>query len=130
MYVHNYDWSEFLKQYYKTIPSLTKYHNFIVRQDHPAKIIIKEHSQAAAESLIIGTRPVPKGVLPTQIHHKGLDAERQWYLYERIRPFCSSILATNLPKATTAKVKCKLAPSSPSSPVMRVQASYLQFMLM
>ena len=124
VHVHYYDWSEFLKQYYKTIPSLTKYHNFIVRHDHPAKIIIKEHSQAAEESLIIGTRPVPKGVLPTQIHPKGLDAERQWYLYEKIRPFCSSVLAADItcPKPLQSKSTAsalELALSSPSSPVMR-----------
>ena len=114
VHVHYYDWSEFLKQYYKTIPSLTKYHNFIVRHDHPAKIIIKEHSQAAEESLIIGTRPVPKGVLPTQIHPKGLDAERPK----------ASILAADIvcPKPLQPKSNAsalELAPSSPSSPVMQ-----------
>ena len=36
---------------------------------------------------------------------KGLDAQRQWYLYEQIRPFCHSNLAKDItcPKPTVSK---------------------------
>ena len=103
--VHFYDWTEFLKQYYKTIPSITKYHVFIVKQDQPFSIILKQHSRAEKESLNIGKQPVPEGTLPLEIHAKGLDLERQWYLYEKIRPFCSCTLAGDItcPKPSEPK---------------------------
>ena len=49
--VHFYNWAEFLKQYYKTIPSINKYNTFIVEQDQPFKIILNQHPRAEKETL-------------------------------------------------------------------------------
>ena len=92
--VHYYDWSEFLKYYYRAIPSNTNYHIFIIK--HPAMIVLKQHSQAAEETISIGVHPVPQGVLPESIYPKGLDLDRQWYLYDKIRPFCSSMPSADI----------------------------------
>ena len=34
--------------------------------------------------------------LPCEIEPPGLDSARQWYLYENIRPFCGSVLASDM----------------------------------
>ena len=100
-----YDWTNFLKDYYKSIPSITKYHVFSVKDEHPYNIILQEHSRAERESLNISKRPIPEGIFPQQIQAKGLDLERQWYLYEKIRPFCSCTLAGDItcPRPTEPK---------------------------
>lgn len=44
-------------------------------------------------------------VLPEEVQPKGLDLERQWYLYEKTRPLCHSNLArdTTCPKPLQPK---------------------------
>ena len=55
-------------------------------------IVLKQHSQAAEETIGIGVHPVPQGVLPKPIFPKGLNLDQQWYLYDKVRPLCSSTL--------------------------------------
>ena len=100
-----YDWTNFLKEYYKSISSITKYHVFSVKDDHPYNIILQEHSRAERESLNFSKYPIPEGVFLQQIQAKGLDLERQCYLYEKIRPFCSCTLAGDItcPRSTEPK---------------------------
>ena len=78
---------------------------FSIKDDHPYNIILQEHSRAERESLDISKRPIPEGIFPQQIQAKGLDLERQWYLYEKIRPFCSCTLAGDItcPRPTEPK---------------------------
>ena len=115
--VKYYDWVEFLKQYYRPIPSISKYHTFIAEHDHGNRIIVKENSTAEEQIVNIGVQPAPEGDFPVQILPKGLDLERKWYLYEKIRPFCSSNLSADLtcPKPTEPKPSSNPAPT-PSSP--------------
>ena len=118
--VRYYNWVEFLRQYYKVIPSISKYHIFTAKRDHVDKIFVQENSSAKEEVFNIGTRSVHRGEFPAQLHPKGLDLERQWYLYEKIRPFCSCTLAADItcPKPTQPKPSSNPAPvPTPSSPV-------------
>ena len=74
-----YDWTDFLKDYNKSIASTTKYHVFNVKNDHPYNITLQEHSRAEKESVNISKCSIPEGVFPQHINAKGLDLERQWY---------------------------------------------------
>ena len=67
-----YDWTEFLKDYYKSLPSISKYHIFSVTDDHPYNIILQEHCKAEKESLNISKLFIPEGIFPKQIHAKRL----------------------------------------------------------
>ena len=58
--------------------------------------------------------------MPTKKEPKGLDAKRQWYLYEQIRPFCPTTLQADYtcPKPTVPKpesdgndTECLLTPT-------------------
>ena len=84
---------------------MTKYHVSSVKDDHPYNIILLEHSRAERENLNISKRPIAEGVLPQQIQAKGLDLERQCYLYEKIQTFCSCTLVGNItcPRPTEPK---------------------------
>ena len=95
--VHFYEWSQFLLQYFKAIPGITSYHVFRFDCLHPGTVFVREHSQSPEKSVTIlkGAHP-DRGDHPTEILPKGLDLARQWYLYEKIRPFCSSNLSADI----------------------------------
>ena len=82
-----------------------KYHVLSVKDDHPYNIILQEHSRAERESYNISKCPIPEDVFPQQIQAKLLYLERQWYLYETVRPFCSCTLAGDItcPRPTEPK---------------------------
>ena len=98
-------WNEYLSDFFSTIPNITKYHIFRVHQEHPGVVFIREYSESEeiAINVLKVQPPSSFNSLPEEIQPKGLDPQRQWYLYERIRPFCSSTLAADLtcPKPST-----------------------------
>ena len=60
-------------------------------------------------------------LLPEEVKPKGLELERQWYLYEKIRPLCHTNLARDLtcpkptlPKPHGAKKKNMVTPTTVS----------------
>ena len=110
-YVTSYQWTSFLSQFFKTIPSITSYHVFRVSADKPGIVFVKEYSDSAEVSINCLKSPntsIDSSLLPEVIAPKDLDAKRQWYLYEQIRPFCPSNLQADftcpkpeVPKPTT-----------------------------
>ena len=56
-----------------------------------------------------------KGRKPTPILPKGLDTKRQWYLYDEIRPFCSTNLAKDVtcPKPSVPRPDAAPEPKRP-----------------
>ena len=61
--------------------------------------------------------------LPQVVSPKGLDAHRQWYLYEQVRPFCHSNLAKDItcpkpavPKFTQSACGSELTSKSTTNP--------------
>ena len=108
--VYFYDWVEFLKSKYKPVPSITSYHVFTVRNAKPDVISLQVHSNGEEKHLSIEKTRPSTDRLPQELHTKGLDLERQWYLYEKIRPFCSSNLAADLtcPKPSLSKPRSQV----------------------
>ena len=95
-----YDWSSFLGEYFRTIPNITKYHHFSVSKENPGEIVCKKFAEDPEEHHTMFKRGVTASsitdTLPKVVKPKGLDAQRQWYLYEQVRPFCNSNLAKDL----------------------------------
>jgi hypothetical protein len=92
-----YDWSQFLSQIFKTIPGITSYYVFRFDHQHPGTVFVRENSQAEEKPFHLLKAPVPRSSdLPPQILPKGLDLARQWYLHEKIAPFCSSTLSASI----------------------------------
>lgn len=95
-YVISYQWSSFLSRFFKPIPAITSYHVFRVSADKPGHVIVKEYSDSPETSIYCLKDPSDKTIdlslFPAVLEPKGLDAKRQWYLYEQIRQFCPSNL--------------------------------------
>ncbi len=95
-YVTSYQWSSFLSQFFKPIPAITSYHVFRVSADKPGHVIVKKYSDSSETSINCLKNPNDKSIdsslFPEVLEPKGLDAKRQWYLYEQIRQFCPSNL--------------------------------------
>ena len=89
--VPTHDWSSFLLPHFKKISNIKKYHHFHFSSSTPGTVFVKEHADTPEVPLPIlrhSWQPT-QGELPPRVEPKGLSDERQWYLYERIHPFCA-----------------------------------------
>ena len=75
---------------------ITSYHIFRFDQQYPGMVFVREYSHSPKHSFQILKSHPNATDRPQQILPKGLDIERQWYLFEKIRPFCSSRLAADI----------------------------------
>ena len=103
-----YQWSEHLSQFFRSIPNILSYHNFRVTCQEPGIVYLREFSNSVEIRYDILKPNVSMEELHTLsslTHIRGLDPQRQWYLYEQIRPHCKSNLAADLtcPKPSMPK---------------------------
>ena len=86
-----YDWTSFFAPKMKKVPLIKKYRHFQMDKTTPGIINLKLCSDSETEQCQILKEPwqADPDVLPDIVAPKGLSAERQWYLYHQIRPFCS-----------------------------------------
>ena len=104
--VHVYKWSSFLTQYFKPIPHILSYQVFHISSCQPGRVSLQKYSSSPKESVsILRDLDIPIGELPDEIPLNGLSIERQWYLYEQIREFCTTVEAadTTCPKPSLPK---------------------------
>ena len=97
MYVHWYDWTNFLKMSFKSIPSITKYHHFRMDKDNPGQVKCSLTPEGEEDVMKIMTvSMVDSSSSPQALQSEGLSAARQQYLYQHISPLCSSKLAASI----------------------------------
>ena len=94
--VHTYDWVSLF--HFKTIPNILQYHVFRVDASNPKVAFLKEYSTEAevSHAILETTTVVDPTVLPSEIVGKGLNLERQWYLYEKFVYFATLTLVVTL----------------------------------
>ena len=82
--------SNFLIPHFKKIPGIKKFHHFRMSQVTPGVVFVKEQADSPEKrfDLLKDSWSPSAHELPPIIPPHGLSAERQWYLYEQIRPFC------------------------------------------
>ena len=107
--VNCYDWVGYFQSLgFRSIHQIFKYHMFCCDVQHPGAVFVKYFSdsdemkvQVVKAPLILDASP------PTEIEHKGLDIERQWYLYDKIRQLCHTNLSRDItcPKPSQPKVQ-------------------------
>ena len=94
-HVKTYDWSSFFESYtiQTSLKGISKMHHFRFTSDHPGCVFVKNSSDEKTETkitLLKDTSWKPhKNFLPEKITAPGLSLERQYYLYNKIREFCS-----------------------------------------
>ena len=92
--VPTYNWSSHFSTRLKKIPNITSYHHFKFHQNKPAEVDVQEYSDSPMVTInILKKDKTPwdpsSDDLPAVVHPAGLSEERQVYLYEKIREYCS-----------------------------------------
>ena len=83
-----YNWSDFLSDFFTTIPHITSYYHFRCKSEHPGIVFVREFADSEEKEVTVLKHNVDKDALPSQMMPSGLSLDRQWYLYEQIRQFC------------------------------------------
>lgn len=88
--VPTYNWVSHYAPQFKKLPGIKKHHQFVFSDSHPGSVVCKEYcdSQGTAHKLLKTDWVTSHTDLPDIIEPSGLSIERQWYLFEKIRPFC------------------------------------------
>ena len=114
--VPTYDWLTFFASYFRKLPQIKVYHNFFVSSDTPGEIRCKEFSDSDVTNfnIIKDLTNIPAtGELPPIVVPSGLSTDRQWYLYDKIQPFCSENIQDlvcplpSVPRPTRANTPCE-----------------------
>ena len=89
-----------------------------MHKDNPGVVYVKEYANSPEKA--IHTFRIPSDQMPDEIIPPGIDAQRQWYLYEQIRQFCGSNLAADLicpePQIPKPAEKKNISTSATSQP--------------
>lgn len=108
-----YEWDISLRQHFRAIPGITKYHHMHFHSD---SYVVKAQLLADSPEIIIYEVEPPceiedvvfKKIIPT-----GLTNDRTWYLYDQVRNLCTKEESKDsvAPKPKTAKNERKRKPS-------------------
>ncbi|KAH3781538.1 hypothetical protein DPMN_159369 [Dreissena polymorpha] len=107
-----YDWKDYLSTLFHPIKNVTKFHQFHVSVDHMGVVECREFSDSPVVRITF--RKVSKmnvnvscDNLPKEMLAKGLDLDRQWYIFEHIGELCRTDEAKNCicPKPATDKLQ-------------------------
>ena len=140
--VHTYNWLSFFTTYFKKLSEIWQYHQFCFSSAYPGTVIYTE--QNSITSFVIQVlsyaknTPISSGISVTLLKSEspaltlanllsivpptGLSAEHQWYLYDKIRPFCDDSfkdITCPHPLVPTPRERAPgttTIPSPPSSP--------------
>lgn len=95
-------WSSWLGKIFKELPGITNYQHFRTEANAPGKINVKCSVDAEEETFFLLKKKTfqfdERSEKPQCFTSKGLSAERQWYLYDKIR----SHIPSEMDKDTTA----------------------------
>ena len=127
--VPTYNWVTFFVTHLKKISNITKYHHFTASTNKKGIIISKIFRDSTEiESALLKDDSWNPTIheMPPIIEPQGMSAERQWYLYDKIRPYCSDKakdLTCPLPSVPRPGTPVPTPVSSPQSvvPTSRVQ---------
>ena len=90
--VPTYDWAEYLGRFFVKIQGIKSLHHFHFAASEPGVVSVQmfQTSKTEKHTILANTDSEPKkGVLPSKITPKGLSLERKWYLYNKIREYCT-----------------------------------------
>jgi len=86
-----YEWQSFFAPVFRNIPNITKYHHFYFSADEPGVVHLRELADKEEVTFHMLRQPdfaFPLGEMPEPTANKGIPLDRQWYLYEKVRPYC------------------------------------------
>ena len=92
VFVPVYDWTGFFKDSFKKIEGILGFQEFYISDMSPFSVCMKEFSDSPSIKFALLKKldyVVSKAEMPNQVIPAGLRNERQIYLYEQIREFCT-----------------------------------------
>lgn len=124
LFVPTYDWQLFFATRMRKVIGIKTYHQFIMLDSSPGTVTCKQYSDSTGTSvMLVKEHWTPSAMeFPSQVVPPGLSPERQWYLYDKIRPFCDEQyrdITCPVPRLRTPINSPAPSPapaSSPSSP--------------
>jgi len=67
---------------------------FRIEKNHPGIVFVRDYASSDEIAINImksgAMQNLQLAQLPTVIPQKGLDAQRQWYLYQQVAPYCQN----------------------------------------
>lgn len=101
------DWVSYLAPHFKRVANIKKFHHFHMSAVSPGVITLKTHADSKEQSLsVLRDGWTPSHLeLPPRLVPKGLTEERQWYLFDQIRQFCSTNKDVTCPRPLTPRPK-------------------------
>ena len=87
--VPTFKWAEFLSSFLKRVPHIKRLHHFQFTSEDLGTVTVKRSCDGEEEKLdLINSQPSVED-FPEQALPSGLSDARQWYLFQKIREFCS-----------------------------------------
>jgi hypothetical protein len=124
-----YDWTGYFAPIFRRFPNIKKYNHYSFSALNKGEMTIKKlsNSPPSQYELLKNNALLSPQVLPDIIHPKGLPPNRQWYLYEKIREYCSietqdttcplpTVPRPGTPCVTPLNISPESSPSPPSIP--------------
>ena len=109
--VHFYSWTKFLTKYFKSVPNILKQHHFVFSNDNICSVEIRETVDGERKLIDIRKNKTMTAIegFPQEIIPSELNNERQWYLYEQVRPHIQDPNKRDdlCPKPVNPKLKIK-----------------------
>ena len=87
--VRTYDWTTFLQTYFKPVVGVKLKHHFRFDANSPGIVFTKERVSSNEKQQTILKETIRQDTFPKQIIPPGFTQDRQRYLFEQIRVFCS-----------------------------------------
>ncbi len=86
-----FEWKTFLCPVFCNIPNITRYHHFHFTAEEPGVVYLRElahEDEVAFQMLREPDFIFPDSEMPEPTVNKGIPLDRQWYLFEKVRPYC------------------------------------------
>ena len=128
--ISKYDWSTYFAPHFNKIPKIKQYHHFTTHKSIPGKVQCKVDTTSPTKEFSLLKSELWDLLLetmPSIIQPKGLEPTRQWYLYEKIRPFCHNDVAKDRTCLLPLCMRpCGSAPGSPAPNHLEISPTYEQ----
>ena len=116
--VKTYDWAGFFAPNLKRVPQIKKLHHFVFTSTKPGIVTVRQFSDTELTELKLQKDPRWTPDYPDEIQPRGLSLERQWYLYDKIREYCSEETRDVVcPHPEHPRSSATPVPSPPPSPL-------------
>jgi hypothetical protein len=130
-----YDWTGYFAPIFRIFPNIKKFNHYSFTANNRQDMTVRKLSDSPPSNFAIlkaNAAIPPSQVLPDIIHPRGLPPQQQWYLYDKIRKYCSpetQSITCPIPSVPRPGTSCvtptNLSPDACPSPSVQSRQSTL-----